>query len=98
MWQVLWLSPSSSERTTPYVETSEQKLRDVGFCGTSSQSKEEIKNFQPERVFKQLQYILRLLFVQKYYPEIFFKRRETIICDLLKPKVKDKKFHRYKLW
>ena len=49
MWQVLWLSPSS-ERTRLYVETSERKLRDVGFFGTSSKSKEEIKKFQRERV------------------------------------------------
>ena len=49
MWQVLWLSPSS-ERTRPYVENSERKLRDVGFFGTSSKSKEEIKKFQRERV------------------------------------------------
>ena len=49
MWHVLWLSPSS-ERTRPYVETSERKLRDVGFFGTSSKSKEEIKKFQRERV------------------------------------------------
>ena len=57
MWQVLWLSPLS-ERTRPYVEASERKLRDVGFFGTSSKSKEEIKNFQRERVSKQLLYIL----------------------------------------
>ena len=49
MWQVLWLSPSS-ERTRPCVETSERKLRDVGFFGTSSKSKEEINKFQRERV------------------------------------------------
>ena len=43
MWQVLWISPSP-ERTRPYVETSDRKLRDVGFFLTSSKSKEEIKN------------------------------------------------------
>ena len=32
---------------------------------------------------------LRLLFVQRSYPEISFKLRETIICDLLKPEFKD---------
>ena len=41
MLQVLWLSPSS-ERTRPYVETFERKLRDVRFL--------EIKKFQLERV------------------------------------------------
>ena len=56
MWQVLRLSPSL-ERARPYVEASERKLRDVGFFGTSSKSKEEIKQFQRERVSKQLIYI-----------------------------------------
>ena len=53
MWQVLWLS-TSPERTRPYVEASERKFRDVGFFGTSSKSKEEIKKSQRERVSKQL--------------------------------------------
>ena len=57
MWQVLWLSPSP-ERTRSYVEISERKLRDVGFFGTSSKSKDEIKKFQCEKVSKQLLYIL----------------------------------------
>ena len=57
MWQVLWLSPSS-ERTRPSVETSERKLRDVGFFLISSKSKEEIKKFQREKVSQQLLYIL----------------------------------------
>ena len=42
MWQVLRLSPSL-ERARPYVEASEQKVRDVGFL---------------ERVSKQSIYIL----------------------------------------
>ena len=41
------LSPSP-EQARPYVEASERKLRDVGFFGTSSKSKEEIKKFQRE--------------------------------------------------
>ena len=55
MWQVLRLSPSL-ERAGIYVEASERKLRvrDVGFFGTSSKLKEEIKKFQRERVSKQL--------------------------------------------
>ena len=57
MWQVLLLSPSL-EWVRPYVEASERKLRDVGSFGTSSKSKEEIKQFQRERVSKQLIYIL----------------------------------------
>ena len=57
MWQVLRLSPSL-EWTRPYVEASKRKLRDVGCFGTSSKSKEEIKNFKRERVSKQLIYIL----------------------------------------
>ena len=57
MWQVLWLSPSP-EQARPYAEASERKLRDVGFFGTYSRSKEEIKKFQRERVSKQLIYIL----------------------------------------
>ena len=44
MWQVLWLSPSP-EKARPYVEASERKLRDVGFFGTSSKAREEIKTF-----------------------------------------------------
>ena len=35
--------------------------------------------------------ILRLLFVQRSYPEIFFKLWETITCHLLKPNSKFKK-------
>ena len=31
---------------------------------------------------------LRLLFVQRSYPEIFFKVLETTACDVLKPKFK----------
>ena len=34
---------------------------------------------------------LRLLFVQRSYPEIFFKLQETTTCDVLKPKRKSKK-------
>ena len=45
MWQVLWLSPSP-EQARPYVEASEQKLRDFGFFGTSSKSRKEIEKFQ----------------------------------------------------
>ena len=56
MWQVLLLSPSL-ERARPYVEGSERKLRDFGFFGTSSKSKEEIKKFQRELVSEQLSYI-----------------------------------------
>ena len=47
MWQVLWLSPSL-EQARPHVEASERKLRDVGFFGTSSKSREEIEKFQRE--------------------------------------------------
>ena len=47
MWQVLWLSPSP-EQARPFVEASERKLRDVGFFGTSSNSREEIEKFQRE--------------------------------------------------
>ena len=43
-------------------------------------------------------YHLRLLFVQRSYPEIFFKLQETIIYDLLKPNSKIKRFHRQKVW
>ena len=57
MWQVLRLSPLP-ERARPQVETSKRNLRDVGFFGTSSKSKEEIKKFQREHVFNQLLYIL----------------------------------------
>ena len=57
MWQVLRLSPSP-ERARPYVETSQRKLRDVVFFGTSSKSNKGNKKFQRERVFKQLIYIL----------------------------------------
>ena len=38
MWQVLWLSPSPKQ-ARPYVEASERKLRDVGYFGTSSNSR-----------------------------------------------------------
>ena len=41
---------------------------------------------------------LRLLFVQRCHPEIFFKLLETIFCDLLKPKFKDQKISLSKLW
>ena len=47
MWQVIWLSPSP-EKARPYVEVSERKLRDIGFFGTSSKSREEIEKFQRE--------------------------------------------------
>ena len=47
MWQVLWLSPSP-EQARPYAEASERKLRDVGFLGTSSKSREESEKFQRE--------------------------------------------------
>ena len=57
MWQVERLSPSL-EQARPYVEASERKLREVGFLGTSSKSKEEIQKFQRERASKQLIYIL----------------------------------------
>ena len=57
MWQVPRLS-TSPELARPYVKASERKLRDVGFFGTSSNSKEEIKEFQCERVSEQLLYIL----------------------------------------
>ena len=35
--------------------------------------------------------------MQRSYPEIFFKLRKTITCDLLKPK-RLKKFDRLKIW
>ena len=47
MWQVLWLS-ASPEQARPHAEASEQKLRDVGFFGTSAKSKEEIEKLQCE--------------------------------------------------
>ena len=58
MWHVLWLITIRLERTRPYVETSQRKLRDVSFFGTSSKSKEEIKKFQREKLSQQLLYIL----------------------------------------
>ena len=57
MWQVLRLSPSL-ERARPYAEASKRKLRDIGFFGTGSKSKAEIKKFQRKRVSKQSIYIL----------------------------------------
>ena len=52
------ISCQTSERDWPYFEASEKKLRDVSLFGTSSKSKEEMKNFQRKRVSKQLIYIL----------------------------------------
>ena len=72
MWEVLWLS-RSSERTRPYVETLERKLREVGFLGTSSKSNEEIKKFQRERVSKQLLYILTISATGRSYTQYFLK-------------------------
>ena len=61
MRQVLWSSPSL-ERVRPYTEASERKLLDVRFLGTSFKSREEIENFQPEPLSKQLH------FKQSFFP------------------------------
>ena len=47
----------SPERDRPYVEASERKLQEVGFFGTSSQSREEIEKLQRESLSKHLLYI-----------------------------------------
>ena len=41
---------------------------------------------------------LRLLFMQRSYPEIFFKLLETTACDVLKPKFKVKKISQLKIY
>ena len=52
-----------------------------------SLSEKELTTFTENSNFRET-IILKVVVVQRSYPEIFFKLWETITCDLLEPKFK----------
>ena len=89
MWQVLWLSPSS-ERTRPYFETSERKLRGIAFFGTGSKLKDEIEKFHSAKEFPSSALYLNQSFFKNSYstlrnclPYFYFDNFQSTLDKIL---------------